>query len=65
MTLASEYPKEQARLLALLERYKEIGPAGSFAYHSIKEVLMEANKASAEQDIVAMVRAFATMKECK
>lgn len=64
-SLADAYPKEQARLRSLIEIYREIGPAGQFGRVMIDDVLRRADKASAEQDTVAMLRMYQEMKECK
>lgn len=63
-TLADAYPKQQARCRELLALYQEI-PTGGFGAMMIEQVLQRADNAAAETDIVAMVRSFAEMKECK
>lgn len=62
-TLAEDYPKQQERCRELLEGYTEIGPAGAFGHAMISDVLRRADKAAAEQDLVAMIRCFQEMKE--
>ena len=64
-TLAEEYPKEQARVRALLQIYRNLGPVGQFGAMMLERALREADEAAAEQDLVRMVRAFADLKECK
>ncbi len=63
--LAEAYPEEQERCRMLLTLYHDIGPAGAFGAAMIEGVLQEADRAAAEQDVVAMVRAYQRMKECK
>jgi len=62
-SLADEYPKEQARVRKVLGHYKEIGPAGVFGATMIEDLLRRADKASAEQDTVEMIRCFKEMQE--
>ena len=64
-TLAEEYPKEQGRIRELLSRYREIGPAGIFGAAVIEQTLREADEAAMSEDLVRMLRAFESMKECK
>ena len=63
-SLAEAYPKEQERMRELLEQYKEIGDPGIFAHTMLSDLLKRADKAAAEQDLVAMVQTFEEMKEC-
>ena len=62
-TVASEFPKQQARCRELLEVYREIGPAGAFGAAVIERTLREADEALASGDVVAMVRVFAKMRD--
>jgi hypothetical protein len=64
-SLAEAYPDEQARCRELLKRHATIGQAGQFGYMVIKSIVAEADKAAAEQDVVAMLRAYEKMKTCK
>ena len=64
-SLAEEYPKEQERCRELLEQYKELGPPGTFGYIMLKDFLKRADKAVAEQDVVAMIACYKEMKECQ
>ena len=64
-SLAAEYPKEQARVRELLSRYREIGPAGIFGAAVIEQTLREADEAAMSEDLVRMLRAFESMKQCK
>ena len=56
-TLAEALPMEQARVRELVRIYREI-PAGVFAATMMENSLRAADKASAEQDTVAMLRAL-------
>lgn len=49
----------------LLSRYREIGPAGIFGAAVIEQTLREADEAAMSEDLVRMLRAFESMKECK
>jgi hypothetical protein len=64
-TLGDEYPKMQARVRALIEVYKEIGPAGTFGRIMIEQVLERADRAAISGDVVAMIRSFKEMEECE
>ena len=64
-TLGDDYPLEQARCRELLGFYKEIGASGVFGARMIEAVLKRADKAAADQDVAAMVRVYAEMKECE
>jgi hypothetical protein len=64
-SLGELYPKEQKRLIELIEVYKSIGPAGSFGLVAIKSVLDRANKASISGDVVEMIRSYEEMKGCE
>jgi len=59
-----EFPSEMLRLKELIQQYEEIGSAGAFGKAVIEAVLMEAEAAWKSQDVVALVRAFARMREC-
>jgi hypothetical protein len=56
-TLAESLPREQARVRALIGMYREIGPSGTFAIMMMEQALSRAEKAAAEGDIAAMIRA--------
>jgi hypothetical protein len=64
-TLGTEYPKEQARLVELVEQYKEIGPAGQFGLHMIKQVLKRSYEAAISNDVVEMLKVFREMQGCQ
>lgn len=62
-SLADKFPQEQARCRELLQAYRDLGPAGQFGATFIEATLREADRAAAEQDVAAMVRAFKRMQE--
>jgi len=62
-SLAEALPKEQARVREVLGHYKEIGPAGAFGAAMIEQDLSAADRAVASGDVVAMLRAYQTLKE--
>jgi len=64
-TLGTELPKEIERCHELLTEYSAIGPAGAFGHAMITEDIAAAHKAMMEGDVVAMLRAYNTLKECK
>lgn len=55
--------KELARVREVQSHYKEIGPAGMFGYAMIEQDIRAAEKAMAEGDVVAMIRAYKTLQE--
>jgi tRNA nucleotidyltransferase/poly(A) polymerase len=64
-TVGEEYPQEQSRCRELIERYRAIGPAGTFAALAITEVLREADEAAIGGDPVRILRAFKAMQGCE
>lgn len=62
-SLATAFPKQQARCRELLAAYHEIGPAGMFGAAVIEDVLQRADVAASEGDVVAMLRSFQEMEE--
>lgn len=62
-TLADALPKEMARVREVLGHYKEIGPAGRLGAAFIELDLHAADVAVMNGDVVAMLRAFNTLKE--
>ena len=64
-TLGDALPQEMARCRRLLEVYKEIGPAGSFAHAMIENDLKVADAAMVSGDLVAMIRSYEALKGCK
>ena len=63
VSLAESLPKEQARVREVLALYKSIGPAGIIGAAMIEQDLAAADRAAASGDIVAMVRAYETLKQ--
>jgi len=64
-SLGDEYPIEQARVRELLGQYKFIGPAGTFGATMIEQTLQRADTAALSGDVVAMIRSYQEMKDCK
>ena len=62
-TLADALPKEMARVREVLGHYKEIGPAGMFGAAFIEQDLRAADIAVMSGDVVAMMRAFETLRQ--
>lgn len=62
-SLATAFPKEQARVREILGHFKEIGPAGMFGAAFIEQDLREADAAAVSGDVVRMLRAFQKLKE--
>lgn len=64
-SIAEEYPKQQARIRALIAIAREIGPAGAFYLAVCEDALREADAAAMSGDVVRMFRAYKTMTEIK
>ena len=64
-SLGTALPKEMARVREVLGHYHEIGPAGRFGALMIEQDLRAADEAVMSGDIVAMLRAYQTLKEIK
>ena len=64
-TIGTELPKEIQRCQQLLVDYESIGPAGMFAKAMIKRNIKQAVEALAEGDLVKMIKAYQTLKECQ
>ena len=61
-TLGYALPREMSRVRELIPMYESIGPAGGFAVLMMKRALDVAQKALAEGDVVAMIRAHEDLK---
>lgn len=61
-SLAEELPKEQARVRALMQLYKEIGPSGAFAIAMMERSLADADEAAARGDVVAMMQSLEDLR---
>lgn len=64
-SVGEAFPREQARVRELLSQYREIGPAGAFGALMLEQTLREADAAMASGDVIAILRAFTKMQECK
>ncbi len=65
-TLGDALPREMARVRdRVMPAYREIGPAGAFALAMMRADLDVATKAIAQGDVVAMLRAYQSLKEIK
>ena len=62
-TLGDALPREMARVREVLKAYHEIGPAGAFGAAMIEAELRAADQASVQGDVVAMLRAYQSLKE--
>jgi len=60
--LAEALLEELKRNRELLAIYKEIGPAGTFAYTMVSKDIDDANKAMIEGDVVSMIQCYETLK---
>lgn len=49
----------------LLQIYEALGPVGQFGAIMIEDVLIPAEKAQAEGDVVAMIRLYKELQECR
>lgn len=62
-SLGTALPAEMARVRdEVIPLYQEIGPAGALGLSLIRKSLDEAARALAEGDVVAMIRAYETLK---
>ncbi len=64
-TLADALPREIERCQELLGQYKALGPVGVFGHAMISRDIAAAHTAMMEGDVVAMLRAYETLKGCK
>lgn len=56
-SLATELPKQQARVRELVTVYRSIGPAGEPAALMMEASLARAEQAASNGDVIAMLRA--------
>ena len=63
-TLGDALPREQARVRALIEIYRDpmLGGSGAFAITLMEHSLKEADKAVMSGDLVAMIRAHEDLR---
>ena len=64
-SVGEDFPRQQARLRELMEQYASIGPGGTFGLIILKAMANRAEEAIASGDIVAILKSYAEMKECK
>ena len=64
-TLADQLPVEMARNRELSQVYADLGPVGMFGKAGIDGDLAAAEKASAEQDLPAMIAAYQQLRANK
>lgn len=65
-SVGEDFPREQARLRQLIQDYRELpGGVGRLGALMIEQTLQEADQAHASGDIVAILRAYAAMRECQ
>ena len=64
-TLVDAIETELKRNRELLRQYREIGPAGAFAFAMIEKLIGETNRAVRERDTVAMVRCCKALQGSK
>jgi hypothetical protein len=57
-TLAEALPAQQARCREILEHALEIGQAGAFLAEMLRQSLARAERAAADGDLPAMIRAL-------
>jgi hypothetical protein len=62
-SLGEALPVEIARVSRLAERYAKIGPSGAAARALMRQDVDRACRAIAEQDIVEMLRAYASLRD--
>jgi len=64
-SVGGDFPHEQERVRELMDLYRDVGPAGAFALLMLKQVLARADKAMASGDVVAILRSYQEMRDCK
>jgi hypothetical protein len=64
-TIAEDLPKEQQRCREILENAQALGLAGGFLATQLKQSLSHAERAAAEGDVVAMIRAYEDLQSYK
>ena len=64
-SVGEDFPRMQAHVRELLSQYKAIGPAGTFGATMLEQVLQRADAAMASGDVIAIVRSYQEMRECK
>jgi hypothetical protein len=65
-TLGDDLPKEMARVRdVIMPTYLQIGPAGAFALHMMRQDLDRATRAMIEGDLPGMIAAYQALKGYK
>lgn len=64
-SLGGEFPRQQQRVRELLVEYVKLGPVGAFGAIMLRQVLVRADQAAISGNVVAMLRSFEELKECK
>lgn len=64
-TLADALPREMERVRELIPQYQSIGAAGTFAIVCMRQDLLHAAAAIADQNTVEMIRAYQALKGYK
>jgi hypothetical protein len=64
-SVGEDFPKQQARVRALLPIYDAIGPAGQFGKVMLEATLKQAEEAAISGDIVAILQAYEALKGCE
>lgn len=64
-TLGDQLTIEIKRCRELVEQYRVIGPAGDLGRLWIEQDIKNAEEATRSGDVIAMMRAYQMLKECK
>lgn len=62
-SLGDAFPEELERVKEALDAYRSIGSAGAFACSWIAPLVLAAEKATLDQDAVAMVRLYPELQK--
>lgn len=64
-SVGEDFPKEQARVRALAQIGRDLGPAGAFYVMVCEQALARAEKAAMSGDVLEILAAYQEMKEIK
>lgn len=64
-SVGEAFPGELKRCRELLKQYEDLGVPGIFGNLMTSGVIARAEQAQASGDVVAIVRAYAEMRECE
>lgn len=64
-SVGSEWPKVRANLAVLIERYRELGPAGSFGLAVLEDLARRADDAWDKQDLKELLPLFDEMRRAE